>query len=111
MRENNTIPGQKEISKGTELKPQIQRFYDYLLLNIATCSMVTEATGIPQKNLCRYKRELEKMGVLCVMYRDVCRHTGCKAGYLTTNPQIRKKYGIQLSLFDDTLSATGGATT
>jgi len=72
--------------------------------------MVTEATGIPQKNLCRYKRELEKMGVLCVMYRDVCKHTGCKAGYLTTNPQIRKKYGIQLSLFDDYTTAGGGAT-
>ena len=39
---------------------QLQTIFQYLFENIATASMVSNATGIYQKNICRYKRDLEK---------------------------------------------------
>ena len=75
-------------------------FFDYLQENTATCSMVSEATGIKQKNLCRYKKELQENNLLWEIDFKPCSITGFMAQWLTTNPDliptIDKK---QLSLF------------
>lgn len=74
--------------KDKYFKAQTQVFYTYLQEHTATASMVTAATGIPQKNICRFKRKLEKAGRLWQVDKKLCRHTGFKAWYLTTNPDL-----------------------
>lgn len=78
---------------------QLQRFYNYLQNHIATASMVADATGIPQKCLTRYKRDLEKAGRLWEVKRTLCQKTGFKAFYLTTNPDNAPLCPTQMSLF------------
>lgn len=77
---------------------QLKIIFQYLQHNIATASMIARKTGIPQKNICRYKRHLEKAGKLWEVERKKCEETGAKAWYLTTNPRYLSKFE-QLSLF------------
>lgn len=77
---------------------QLQTIFEYLQDHIATASMVTEATAIPQKCITRYKRDLEKAGKLWEVKRTYCKLTGFKAWYLTTNPELAPS-NKQLSLF------------
>lgn len=67
---------------------QKEVFKAYISENIATCSMVSAQTGIPHKNLTRYKTELEEKGLLKVLFVTNCKVTGFKAQYLTTNTDI-----------------------
>lgn len=79
---------------------QLQTIFQYLHEHIATASMVADATGIYQKNICRYKRDLEKAGRLWEIEKTICKKTGFKAWYLTTNPDEAPKFlFIQLNLF------------
>jgi len=71
-------------SKGS--KPQKQIIFSYLKENTVTASMVCAETGIPQKSFCRRKRELEKAGLLWEVVKERCAITGCKAWFLTTDP-------------------------
>lgn len=64
---------------------QISVLYNYLQNNLVTASMAAKATGIPQKNICRYKRDLEKAGLLFEVEKRKCRETGHLAWYITTN--------------------------
>lgn len=75
----------KSQSKGSRCNTQLQIVFVYLQQHIATASMVTAATGIPQKNICRYKRALEKAGWLVAFKKEPCKITGRPAWYLTTN--------------------------
>jgi hypothetical protein len=77
---------------------QLKLVYYYLKDNTATASMVTKATGVTQKNICRYKRTLERAGRLWEVEKKRCRHTGCKAWYLTTN-ENKAPMNNQLRLF------------
>ncbi len=91
MRENKKAPWAKDANKserqrkGTTHTTQLQTIFTYLNKNIATASMVADATGVSQKNLCRYKRDLEKSGRLWEIKKTTCKHTGFKAWYLTTD--------------------------
>lgn len=79
---------------------QLQTIFDYLKVEVATASMVADATGIYQKNICRYKRDLEKAGRLWEIEKRTCKKTGFMAWYLTTDPSKAPKSSItQLSLF------------
>nr|NQU93081.1 hypothetical protein [Bacteroidota bacterium] len=78
---------------------QLQTIFQYLQDHIATASMVTDATGVPQKNICRYKRDLEKAGQLWEIEKKHCKKTGFKAWYLTTNPDNVPNCSPQLKLF------------
>lgn len=69
---------------------QKRKFTQYLILHTATCSMVCEATGIPQKNATRYKRQLEENGLLAEIRKAICKTTGYYAWYLTCNPTLFK---------------------
>ncbi|WP_250255691.1 hypothetical protein [Chryseobacterium sp. Marseille-Q3244] len=77
---------------------QLKIIFQYLQNNVATASMVARETGVPQKNICRYKRYLEKAGKLWEVEKKKCKETGAKAWYLTTNPKYLSKFE-QLSLF------------
>lgn len=90
----------KRPDKNTEFKTQLQTIFQYLFENIATASMVSAATDIPQKNICRYKRDLENSGRLWEVEKKLCKKTGFRAWYLTTNPaHAPKKMLNQLKLF------------
>jgi hypothetical protein len=79
---------------------QTQTIFQYLLENTATASMVSKATGIPQKNICRYKRDLEKANRLWEITKAICKETGFKAWYLTTDKgKAPKHFQTQLNLF------------
>ena len=85
--------------KGVKKVYQIKLVYWYLYYNTATASMVEKATGVHQKNICRFKAELEKKGVLWVVEQKKCLCTGNFAWYLSTNPDIPPFKSNQLSLF------------
>lgn len=77
-------------SKDKYFKREKKLFFNYLQENTATSSMASAALGIPQKNLTRYKRELEKAGLLMVVCTSICRVTKHRADYLTTSDKIIK---------------------
>ncbi|HWZ02023.1 MAG TPA: hypothetical protein VNX40_00360, partial [Mucilaginibacter sp.] len=68
-----------ENSASTQNHPnQLKIVYEYLQTHVATASMIASATGVPQKNICRYKRELEQNGKLSQLVKMPCKETGCK---------------------------------
>ena len=77
---------------------ELKHYFEYLKTNVATNSMVTEATGIKQKNLTRYKRKFQKLDLLFELYKGICKKTKRRANYLTTNPNLIPKAN-QLTLF------------
>jgi hypothetical protein len=81
------------------LKTQLKTIFEYLQKNEATASMISKETGIPQKNICRYKRDLEKLGKLWELQKTKCSVTGFKAWTLTTDPKKANYYSQQLNLF------------
>jgi len=89
-------------SKNVELKTnhctQVQILLNYLQNHVATASMISEATGIPQKNICRYKRKLEKEGRLLVVYKSRCKLTRRLACYLSLDKNEFQLFK-QLTLF------------
>jgi hypothetical protein len=82
----------------TKHSNQLRIVYWYLQNHLATASMVSKETGIPQKNICRYKRSLEQAGVLFEVKKSICKETGFKAWYLSTNSKT-EKLNKQLNLF------------
>lgn len=98
MENNQSTALHKRQGKGTDFKSQLKTIFQYLQEHIATASMVSAETGIPQKNICRYKRDLEKAGRLWEIEKKLCKKTGFKAWYLTTNPE-QAPFNNQLNLF------------
>jgi hypothetical protein len=95
---NNSLNSQ---SKDSSHLNQLKTIFQYLQNNVATASMVADATGIYQKNICRYKRDLEKAGRIWELEKKRCEKTGFKAWYLTTNPhKAPKNSTTQLNLFN-----------
>jgi len=74
-----------EQGKDKNLRTQKSTIFHFLEQNTATASMVSVATGIPQKSICRYKRDLETNGLLFEIEKKLCEKTGFRAWYLTTN--------------------------
>ena len=70
---------------------QTQTIFEYWHNHIATAAMVSKATGIPHKNICRYKRDMEKAGKLFEIRKAICQHTGFPAWYCTTNLELVEK--------------------
>lgn len=82
-----------------KVNTQLETIFEFLKTNLATASMVTDATGVPQKCVTRYKRDLEKVGKLAEIKKDYCKLTGFKAWYITTDANQFPE-PQQLSLFD-----------
>ena len=87
-----------EQGKGKQFQNQKITIFYYLKENTATASMITEATGVLQKSICRYKRDLEKEGLLYELVKKHCKITGFRAWYLTTNTELFPKSN-QLKMF------------
>jgi len=98
MKNTNSNPLHKRQGQDTDFKSQLKTIFQYLQKYIATASMVSDATGVPQKNFTRYKRDLEKAGRLWEIEKKLCKKTGFKAWYLTTNPK-KAPFNNQLNLF------------
>lgn len=98
MEDNHMNSPHKEQGKDKLFKTQLETIFHYLQEHIATASMVSAATGVPQKNICRYKRDLEKTGQLWEIEKKECKKTGFKAWYLTTDPN-KAPMNNQLILF------------
>lgn len=98
MRTHEANPQQKEPAKATVHTTQLQTIFAYLESHTATASMVTAATGVVQKNICRYKRDLEKAGRLAEVRKAPCKITGRLAWYLTTNPKLFPASSPQINL-------------
>jgi hypothetical protein len=81
-------PVKVRLHKDKYFGTQLKTIFEYWQNNIATASMVSHATGIPQKNICRYKRDLEKAGRLFEIKKTVCAQTGFRAWYCTCNPDL-----------------------
>jgi predicted transcriptional regulator len=97
----NTNPSNlNKQSKDSSFLTQLQTIFLYLSKYVATATMVSKATNIPQKNICRFKKDLEKQGLLMEVEKKPCKVTGFKAWYLTTNPELfNKKVTNQLNIF------------
>ena len=87
-----------EQGKVKQFQNQKKTIFQYLKHYTATASMVTDATGVPQKSICRYKRDLEKQNLLYEVVKSHCKLTGFRAWYLTTNPDMFPKSN-QLKIF------------
>jgi DNA-binding MarR family transcriptional regulator len=83
---NTNYPPSEGHNEGNKRLTQMQIIFAYLQTNVATASMITEATGILQKNITRRKRDLEKAGRLWQVTRKRCAETKRLAWYLTTDP-------------------------
>ena len=92
-------PQHKRQDKVKEHLNQLQTIFQYLEKHVATASMVADATGIYQKNICRYKRDLEKAGRLWEIKKTTCKKTGFRAWYLTTDETKAPHPSPQLNLF------------
>lgn len=91
-----------EHGKNKHFEAQLRRFREFLKENTATCTMVCDTLGIPQKNATWYKRQLEDSGLLVEVFKAPCKHTNRIASYLSTNPTIIQevtKKENQLTLF------------
>lgn len=89
----------KDSNKVKKAPSQLQTIFNYLKEHTATASMVADATGVPQKNICRYKADLQKANKLWEIEKKRCKKTGFKAWYLSTNPE--NSIDNQLKLFSD----------
>lgn len=97
MSKHFNTPKSKGQDKDSYRLTQLKTIFEYLQKHVATASMISDATSIPQKNICRYKRDLEKEGRLWEIKKATCKKTGFKAWYVTTNP--KEAQNNQLSLF------------
>lgn len=95
--ENHKHSPHKRQGKDKRHASQLKTIFQYLQEHNATASMVSAATGVPQKCITRYKRDLEKAGRLWEIEKKHCKETGFKAWYLTTNPN-NTPFNNQLSL-------------
>jgi hypothetical protein len=78
----------KSSDKDNLKNTQLQTIFIHLSDKVETASMVSDATGVPQKSICRFKRDLEKRGLLKEIEKKTCKKTGFKAWYITTNPEL-----------------------
>lgn len=95
-----STPSLKSEIKDNSFATQLQTIFQYLSNRVATASMVSEATGVPHKNICRYKADLQKRGLLKEIEKKTCKKTGFKAWWITTNSDLFP-VNNQLELFGD----------
>lgn len=81
-------------TKNKTFRKQKNAIFLYLKENTATATMITEATAIPQKNICRYKRDLEDAGKLWEVEKTLYKVTKHKAWYLTSNRKLAEHFNL-----------------
>lgn len=88
-------------NKNSKRITDVQIYWSYLQDAVCTNTMASKELGMPQKNLCRFKRILEKSNLLFVVYKGKCKITGRQnVQYLTTNPELINEFSNrQFKLF------------
>lgn len=83
----------KIIIQGKNTKKVSERkiIFEYLQSHAATNTMISVATGVKQKNICRIKRKLEIQGRLFETEKKRCKITNRLCHYLTTNKDLINK--------------------
>lgn len=99
MKNNSNGPSSAK-NEGSNNQDQFQRFYRFLQTHLVTCTMASQATGIPQKNCCRFKRKLEKQGLLWEVKYSKCPITRFYAWFISCNPKLIPTDN-QLKMFDN----------
>lgn len=84
------------LTKDNTPPSQLQTIFSYLQDHVATASMVSWETGVPRRSICRYKRDLEKAGLLTEIEKDYCEITGFKAWYISTNAELIDIYSKRI---------------
>lgn len=79
-----------ECSKYSKYPLEIKAVREYLTTNTATATMTAQALDIYRPNLSRIKRKLEKKGLLKEVRIGICKVTGFRAAYLSTDPNLLK---------------------
>lgn len=87
---SNHINGANTFSVSRKIK-ELKAVYEYLNVNTATATQVASDLQIHRPNLCRYKRQLEKLDLLSEVRKGYCPVTKHKAAFLTTNPDLFPK--------------------
>ena len=95
MSKHNT-PQLRGQSEGNTHVNQQQTIFQYLNKYRATASMVPDASGIYENNICRYKRDIGKGGAALEIENMQCKKTGFRAWYLTTKPDKAPKILLTL---------------
>jgi hypothetical protein len=99
---NTSLKSLNSQGKGKKYRTQIEIIFKYLNSRIATATMVSVATGIPQKCITRHKRKLELRGSLQETVYKPCKVTGHYAWYLTTDEsRFTEITDNQLNLFNN----------
>jgi len=100
MQENINSLNPLEPGKGetTTRSKQIKSIFHFLKRHTSTSSMAVSLTGVAQKRITRYKRDLEKDWLLAELWKVPYQETGFKAYCLTTNPEKFPKSN-QLKIF------------
>jgi hypothetical protein len=75
--------GKNTTGKNNHKATQLQTIFEYLQTHVCTATMLSKATGVPQKCITRYKRDLEKSGRLAEVYKTYCKVTNNLAWYIT----------------------------
>ena len=100
MKNESKNSHQKTETQDKKKLTQKQTIFQYLQDHVATASMVAAVTGVPQKCICRYKRDLEKIGRLWEIEKKLCKLTGFRAWYLSADPDKAPDQS-QLNLFTE----------
>lgn len=99
MDNHNSTSRNIDNHKCTGAATQMQTIFSYLEINVCTATMLSNATGVPQKCITRYKRDLEKVGKLAEVKKGYCKVTGRLAWYITTDKEKFPVKPTQLPLF------------
>lgn len=76
-----------DIHKGTDFKAQLQKTEKAFLGTPKTMLMVSYQTKIERASICRYVSTLRKQNRITKVETKLCKITGFRAGYYTTNPE------------------------
>lgn len=98
---NHATSNPNRQGKSNGFQTQLQTIFAELQKCPVTASMLSDTTGVPQKNICRYKRDLERCGMLWEVKKATCQKTGYMAWYITTDPTQAPQKPEQLKLFGE----------
>lgn len=85
---NNLAPSVNSQRKDKKYLGQYRTIRKYFFNKTASRFMASVATGIPLQNVCRYVATLRDLKQIAVIRKDLCRISGEKVEFLSTNPEL-----------------------
>lgn len=84
------------------------KVYDYFYNIVGTTLDCMIETGIVRWSITWYVSQMQSQGLIQIIKRDRDQHTGCKAAYYSTNPELWKNIKREPTLFDEFFEKEGG---